>query len=106
VLHARDPDRNLRLRHSPERFWPDVKLVEKHILREDAALAQTEELKDGVLLAGQGHRLVIDKDNLGTEIDDQLAYPDRRFGRALETRHDRLNANRVICLELGQVSSP
>jgi len=83
-----------------------IKLVEKHILREDDAFAQTEELKNGILLASQWHRLIIDKDSLGTEIDDQRACPDLRFGRALETRHDRLNADCVIYLKLGQPLSP
>jgi hypothetical protein len=49
--------------------------VEKHFPRDDGTLSQGEEFEDGVLLAGQVHCLVVDRDNSGIEIDGQLSSP-------------------------------
>jgi hypothetical protein len=47
-----------------------VKVIEKHLLREDSALAKAEELEDGILLAGYGHGAVVHSDYPGIEIED------------------------------------
>jgi len=81
-----------------------IEVVEKHFPRDDDTLSQGEEFEDRVFLAGQVHRLVVDKDNSGIEIDDQLACPNRRFRVALRGADDRLNGSCVICFELGQAT--
>ena len=58
-----------------------------------------------MFLAGQVHRLVVDSDNLGIEIDGQLACPDRRLGVVLGSADDHLNWNCVISFELGQATA-
>jgi len=93
-------DLELRLVHSV------IEAVKKHFLREDGTLAQAEELEDGILRAGHGHWLVVDRDNPGIEIDGQLARPDRRLRAALGRADDRLNGNCAICFELGQATAP
>ena len=76
--------------------------VEKHFPRDDGTFSPGEEFEDGVLLAGQVHRLVVDRDNSGIEIDDQLTDPDRRPGMALGTLDDGLSPNWMMCFEPGQ----
>jgi hypothetical protein len=83
-----------------------IEAVKKRFLREDATLAQAEELEDGILRGGHVHWLVVDRDNPGIEIDGQLACPDRRLRLALGRGDDRLNGNCVICFELGQATAP
>jgi len=84
-------DLDLRLVYSA------IEAVEKHLLSEDGTLAQAEELEDGILRGADVHRLVIDRDNPGFEIDGQLACPDRRFRVALRRATD---------FELGQATAP
>ena len=60
-------DLKLGLAHSA------IEVLEKHFPRDDGILLQGEEFEDGVLLAGQLHRLVVDRDNSCIEIDGQLA---------------------------------
>jgi hypothetical protein len=55
----------------------DGVITGKHFPRDDGTRSQGEEFEDGVFLAGQVHRLVVDKDNSGIEIDDQLVCPGR-----------------------------
>jgi hypothetical protein len=57
-----------------------VKVVEEHLLRQGSPLAQAEQLEDGVLLAGQAHWLVVDRDDTGVQVDEKLTGLDRRFG--------------------------
>src|SRR5215831_14245642 len=103
LAQVADEDINdLRLRL----VYSAIEVVEQHLLREDGTLAQAEELEDGILLAGQVHRLVIDRDNPGIEIDSQLACPDRRFGVVGPWKGGRcLDGNWLICLELGQATA-
>ena len=60
-------DLKLGLAHSA------IEVIEKHFPRDDGIILHGEEFKDGVLLAGQLHRLVVDRDNSCIEIDGQLA---------------------------------
>ena len=62
-----------------------IEVVEKHFLRDGDTLSQGEEFEDRVFLAGQVHRLVVDRDNAGIEIDDQLACPGQTEIRASGT---------------------
>jgi hypothetical protein len=52
--------------------------------------AQAKKLKDAVFLWGQVHRLVVDRDDAGIEIDGQLAGADRRFRVAFGTEKSDL----------------
>src|SRR6516162_4337144 len=69
---------------------PTIKVIEKHLLGQCGALAQTEELEDAVFLAGQARWLVLDPNDAAVEIDDKLAGPDH--GVALWAAHLRLDA--------------
>src|SRR5271169_4546958 len=59
--------------------YPAVEVKEKHFLGQGGALAQAEQLEDAVFLAGQMQRTVVDFDNPGVEIDDELAGADDRL---------------------------
>jgi hypothetical protein len=72
--------------HSP------VKVVEKHLLRQDGPLSQAEQFEDAIFPWGQVDGLAVDGDNAGIEIDGQLAGPDRRSGVTLGPADDRQNS--------------
>src|SRR6266446_807016 len=71
---------------------PAIQVVQEHFLRQGRTLAQAEQLENTILLAGEMDRLVVDRHDAGIQIDNKLTGPDRRFGVALGTPHDRLNA--------------
>jgi hypothetical protein len=58
-------------------------VIEEHLLGQRGALAQTEQLKDAVFLAGKVHRRVVDRNDASIEIDGEFAGPDRGFRVAL-----------------------
>ena len=82
-----------------------IEVVEKHFPRDDGALLQGKEFEDGVLLAGQVQRLIVDRDNSGIEINGQLTRPGRRFAVAFGEPNDRLNGNWMSCFDLGQATA-
>ena len=89
----------LGLVHSP------VEVVQKHLFRNGGAFVTAKQLENPILLAGQVHRLIVDRDNSGIEINGQLTRPGRRFAVAFGEPNDRLNGNWMSCFELGQATA-
>ena len=81
-------DFELGLVHSP------VEVVQKHLFRNGGAFVTAKQLENPILLAGQVHRLVIDRDGAGVEVDDQpaLDHPEMPLG----SPHDRLDTNNPV----------
>ncbi len=92
-------DLQLRLVHAA------VEVVEEHLLGERRALPKREQFQHLVFLAGQVHRLAVDLDGLGVEVDRELAGGDHRLGVALGAAHDRVDArDQLLAVErLGHV---
>jgi hypothetical protein len=87
--------------HSP------VEVVQKHFFRNGGALVTAKQLENPILLASQVHRLVIDRDGAGVEINNQparLDHPEMPPGPP----HDRLDTNilRVRLLKSGFIPQP
>jgi hypothetical protein len=49
---------------------PAVEVVEDHLLRQGLTLAEAEQFQDAILVTGQVHRVVIDRDDALIQVHD------------------------------------
>jgi hypothetical protein len=46
---------------------PALEVVEEHLFRQRGTLAQAEQFENPILLAGEVHRLILDRDDAGVD---------------------------------------
>ena len=82
-----------------------IEMIEEHLLGQRRALPQREQFEHLIFLPGQMHRLAVDLDGLGIEIDLDLAGLDDRLGMAPRAPHDGMDAgHQFLGVErLGQI---
>src|SRR6516164_1239009 len=73
-----------------------IELVEKVFSGHSVTLAQTEQFENGVLLIRQMDRLVVNRNDPGIQVDDELPNADRRLRMPVGAAYDRLNARNQL----------
>src|SRR6516165_3181166 len=80
----------LGLVHSP------IELVKKVFSGHSAALPQTEQFENGVLLVGQMDRLLVNRGGPRLQVDDELPNTNRWLRMPVGAAHNRLNARNQL----------
>ena len=92
-----------------------IEVVEEHVFGKRGALAQRQELKQRIFLAGEVDRRTVDFDSLGLEVYRQLARVDDRLRVPFGTAHHGVDVRLYImdalvrrseCVPYSRGSSP